>query len=61
MRERLNEKRQSKIQAEWGEGIKSSADSTGLEAELRKLKKGIDDIEKNSGWTIHGGDRTSLH
>ena len=61
MRERLNEKRQSKIQARGGEGVKSSAYLVGLEAELRKRKKRIDDIEKNSGWTIHGGDRTSIH
>ena len=46
LRERLNEKRQSKIQARWGEGVKSSAYSVGLEAELRKLKKRIDDSKK---------------
>lgn len=39
----------------------SSADLIGLEAEFRKLKKMIDDIEKKCYWTIFGRSRTSLH
>ncbi|KAK9185214.1 hypothetical protein WN943_025569 [Citrus x changshan-huyou] len=44
--ERLNEKHQSRIQSRMCEHVKSSADSTSLEAELRKLKKRIDDNDK---------------
>ena len=46
LREKLNEKRQSKIQSRGCELVESSADSASLEAKLRKLNKRINDIEK---------------